>query len=79
MFGDFQSLKSNPDEHRIQPIEPSQLAMDVSFKRYTFKQDLDLQSTSPLDANALITAAQQGEEANEAEGWVRNINTAAAL
>ncbi|QIL81531.1 MFS transporter [Diaphorobacter sp. HDW4A] len=25
MFGDFQSLKSNPDEHRIQPIEASQL------------------------------------------------------
>lgn len=26
MFGDFQSLKPNPDEHRIQPIEASQLA-----------------------------------------------------
>ena len=25
MFGDFQSLKSNPGEHRIQPIEASQL------------------------------------------------------
>ena len=25
MFGDFQSLKPNPDEHRIQPIEASQL------------------------------------------------------
>ena len=23
VFGDFQSLKSNPDEHRIQPIEAS--------------------------------------------------------
>ena len=26
VFGDFQSLKPNPDEHRIQPIEASQLA-----------------------------------------------------
>jgi hypothetical protein len=25
VFGDFQSLKPNPDEHRIQPIEASQL------------------------------------------------------
>lgn len=25
MFGDFQSPKPNPDEHRIQPIEASQL------------------------------------------------------
>jgi hypothetical protein len=25
VFGDFQSLKPNPDEHRIQPIESSQL------------------------------------------------------
>ena len=24
-FGDFQSLKPNPDEHRIQPIEASHL------------------------------------------------------
>ena len=27
MFGDFQSLKPNPDEHRIQPIEASHLAL----------------------------------------------------
>ncbi|WP_312757030.1 hypothetical protein [Pulveribacter sp.] len=26
VFGDFQSLKLNPDEHRIQPIEASHLA-----------------------------------------------------
>lgn len=25
VFGDFQSLKPNPDEHRIQPIEYSHL------------------------------------------------------
>jgi hypothetical protein len=24
-FGDFQSLKANPDEHRVHPIEASQL------------------------------------------------------
>lgn len=31
MFGDFQSLKPNPDEHRIQPIEASQLADATTF------------------------------------------------
>ena len=30
MFGDFQSLKPNPDEHRIQPIEASQLGQQLS-------------------------------------------------
>ena len=31
VFGDFQSLKPNPDEHRIQPIETSHLA-DKQYK-----------------------------------------------
>ena len=31
MFGDFQSLKPNPDEHRIQPIEASQLVLVPKF------------------------------------------------
>jgi len=51
--------------------------MDGSFKQYTFAQGMDLQSAVPLDANALITAAQQGAQVNEQEGWVRNLNTAA--
>jgi hypothetical protein len=29
VFGDFQSLKPNPDEHRIQPIESSQLELHL--------------------------------------------------
>ena len=29
MFGNFQSLKPNPDEHRIQPIEASHLGATV--------------------------------------------------
>jgi len=51
--------------------------MDGSFKQYTFSQGMDLQSAVPLDANALITAAQQGATVNEQEGWVRNLNTTA--
>ena len=31
MFGDFQSLKPNPDEHRIQPIGASQLEQSVAL------------------------------------------------
>ena len=34
MFGDFQSLKPNPDEHRIQPIEASQLAHRVLVSNF---------------------------------------------
>ena len=30
LFGDFQSLKPNPDEHRIQPIEASHLDLIVA-------------------------------------------------
>ena len=52
----------------------SWLPMDASFKQYTFKEGMDLQTAVPLDANALFTAAQQGAEINEAEGWVRNLN-----
>jgi len=34
VFGDFQSLKPNPDEHRIQPIEASQLAHRVLVSNF---------------------------------------------
>ncbi len=51
--------------------------MDGSYKQYTFKEGMDLGEAVPLDAQALLNAAQQGAETNEAEGWVRNINTTA--
>ena len=51
--------------------------MDGSFKQYTFKPGMDLSTAVPLDANALLTAAQQGAQINQAEGWVQNLNTAA--
>ncbi|MBV7429812.1 MULTISPECIES: transglutaminase-like domain-containing protein [unclassified Acidovorax] len=51
--------------------------LDGSFKQYTFKEGMDLQSAVPLDAQALLNAAQQGAETNPAEGWVRNLNTSA--
>ena len=35
MFGDFQSLKPNPDEHRIQPIEASHLAQAAAVPEST--------------------------------------------
>jgi uncharacterized protein len=38
---------------------------------------MDLQTAVPLDAQALLSAAQQGAETNPAEGWVRNLNTTA--
>jgi hypothetical protein len=51
--------------------------LDGSFKQYTFQEGMDLQSAVPLDSQALLNAAQQDAETNQAEGWVRNLNTAA--
>lgn len=51
--------------------------MDASYKQYRFTEGMDLQTAVPLDVNALLTAASQGAEINEAEGWVRGINKAA--
>jgi len=51
--------------------------LDASYKQYTFKTGMDLQTAVPLDAQALLSAAEQGADTNPAEGWVRNLNTAA--
>ena len=51
--------------------------MDGSYKQYSFKPGMDLAAAVPLDANALLNAAQQGAQTNQAEGWVQNLNTAA--
>jgi hypothetical protein len=37
---------------------------------------MDLQGGVPFDANAFVTAAQQGATVNTTEGWVQNINQA---
>jgi hypothetical protein len=51
--------------------------LDGSYKQYTFQEGMDLATAVPLDAQALLSAAQQGAETNQAEGWVRNLNTTA--
>ena len=51
--------------------------LDGSYKQYTFKAGMDLATAVPLDAQALLSAAQQGAQINAAEGWVRNLNTSA--
>jgi transglutaminase-like putative cysteine protease len=51
--------------------------LDASYKQYTYTQGLDLKTQVPLDANQLLTAAQQGATVNQSEGWVQNLNQAA--
>lgn len=51
--------------------------LDGSYKQYTYSQGMDLQSAVPIDADALLAAASQGAQINEAEGWARNLNSAA--
>ncbi|WP_235507373.1 transglutaminase family protein, partial [Acidovorax sp. Leaf78] len=60
-----------------QSIPDTWVPMDASYKQYTFKQGMDLPNAVPLDAQALLTAAQQGADINMSEGWVRNLNTTA--
>jgi transglutaminase-like putative cysteine protease len=55
----------------------SWVPLDASFKQYTYTERMDLQEAVPFDAEALLNAAQQGAEVNEAEGWVRNVNQTA--
>ena len=38
---------------------------------------MDLKTAVPLDATALLNAAQQGATVNAAQGWVQNLNQSA--
>ena len=53
------------------------VALDASAKQYSYSAGMDLQNQVPLDANALLTAAQAGATLNENQGWVQNLNQAA--
>ncbi len=53
------------------------VSLDPSYKQYSYAQGMDLKTAVPLDANAMLTAAQQGATVNAAEGWVQNLNQAA--
>jgi hypothetical protein len=49
--------------------------MDGSYKQYRHTPGMDLQTAVPFDADGLIDAARQVAEINEAEGWVRNLDS----
>ena len=70
--------QGNPSQH-VNPVGPHNawVALDASFKQYSYSQGMDLKTQVPLDANALLTAAQQGATVNASEGWVQNLNQAA--
>ncbi|ADX44630.1 transglutaminase domain-containing protein [Paracidovorax avenae ATCC 19860] len=51
--------------------------LDASFKQYDYAAGMDLQAAVPLDAQALLAAAQSGATVNAQEGWVQNLNQAA--
>lgn len=53
------------------------VALDASHKQYSYTPGLDLQTAVPLNAQALLDAAQTGATINEQQGWVQNINQAA--
>jgi hypothetical protein len=51
--------------------------LDASYKQYSYTQGMDLKTAVPLDAQALLNAAQQGATVNAAQGWVQNLNQTA--
>jgi hypothetical protein len=55
----------------------SWVPLDASYKQYNYAPGMDLKTAVPLDANALLQAAQQGATVNEAQGWVQNLNQVA--
>lgn len=48
--------------------------LDASFKQYSYTQGMDLKTNVPLDANALLAAAQQG--ATVTSNYAQNLNQA---
>ncbi|MBU2123045.1 MAG: transglutaminase [Gammaproteobacteria bacterium] len=69
---------ATPTQH-VNPNGPlnAWVALDASVKQYSYAPGLDLQTAVPLDAQALLNAAQSGATVNEQEGWVQNLNQAA--
>ncbi|PTT79421.1 transglutaminase [Pelomonas sp. HMWF004] len=51
--------------------------LDASYKQYTYKAGLDINTAVALDGQALLTTARQGATVNESEGWVQNLNQVA--
>ena len=48
--------------------------LDASFKQYSYSAGMDLKAAVPLEATALLNAAQQGATVNAYQGWVQNLN-----
>ncbi len=51
--------------------------LDASYKQYRYTAGMNLQTSVPLDATALLAAVQQGTTINQAQGYVQNLNQAA--
>src|SRR5450830_24406 len=72
------SQNANANQH-VNPNGPlnAWVPLDASYKQYSYAPGMDLKTAVPLDANALLQAAQQGATVNQSEGWVQNLNQAA--
>lgn len=51
--------------------------LDAAYKQYQYSSGMNLAQEVPLDAQALLNAAQTGATVNEAQGWVQNLNQSA--
>ena len=49
--------------------------LDPSFKQYKYPVPLDIRVGASIDTDLLLSVAKTGASANDAEGWIRNVNT----
>jgi transglutaminase-like putative cysteine protease len=71
--------KQGTSSQHVNPNGPlnAWVSLDPSYKQYSYSAGMNLKAGVPIDANALLAAAQQGATINPAEGWVQNLNQAA--
>lgn len=48
--------------------------LDASYKQYNYTPGMDLKTAVPLDSDAFMATVRHGATANDAEGWVQNVN-----
>ena len=50
------------------------VALDPSFKQYTYTEGMDLDNAVNFDAQGLLTQLQNSSTSNETEGWVQGVD-----
>lgn len=66
-----------PSRGVVNKVPDTWIPLDAAYKRYQYTAPANLQQAIPFDAQALVTAAQQGATVDDANGYVQNLNQSA--